>query len=340
MEQRLEFPEADLNYLANLCHNCSECLYACQYAPPHEFAVNVPQTLAEIRARSYEQYARPQFLAKAFRHNGTVMLGVVILSLVFSFAGATRYAQLFSGGGGTFYEVISHDVMVGMFGIVGVLVLLALAAGAREFWRETGGRANSAALWSALRDSFTLQYLGKSGVACTYPKGDHSQARRNFHHFTFCGFLLCFASTVVAAIYHYAGSAAPYGYFSLPVVLGTIGGVGLLVGPVGLYALKRRRDPAIADTRQDGMDIAFLAMLFLTSFTGLLLLALRQTTAMGPLLVIHLATVLALFLALPYGKFVHGIYRYASLVRYSLENNGIHREPSPSGRGQGEGFKI
>ena len=28
--------------LANLCHNCGACLHACQYAPPHEFAVNVP----------------------------------------------------------------------------------------------------------------------------------------------------------------------------------------------------------------------------------------------------------------------------------------------------------
>src|SRR5580693_4651218 len=60
MEKRLTFSEADLNYLANLCHNCGECLYACQYAPPHEFAVNIPKTLVEIRARSYRQYARPK----------------------------------------------------------------------------------------------------------------------------------------------------------------------------------------------------------------------------------------------------------------------------------------
>ena len=42
MERRLTFSEADMNYLSNLCHNCAECYYACQYAPPHEFAVNVP----------------------------------------------------------------------------------------------------------------------------------------------------------------------------------------------------------------------------------------------------------------------------------------------------------
>ena len=43
MTRRLEFAEADVHYLANLCHNCGACLHACQYAPPHEFAVNVPR---------------------------------------------------------------------------------------------------------------------------------------------------------------------------------------------------------------------------------------------------------------------------------------------------------
>ena len=55
MERRLTFSEADINYLANLCHNCAECYYACQYAPPHEFAVNVPKVFAEIRKRSAQR---------------------------------------------------------------------------------------------------------------------------------------------------------------------------------------------------------------------------------------------------------------------------------------------
>jgi len=60
-------------------------------------------------------------------------------------------------------------------------------------------------------------------------------------------------------------------------------------------------------------------LLLLTSFTGLLLLALRNTAAMGTLLAMHLGTVMALFLTLPYGKFVHAVYRYAALVRHHLE---------------------
>jgi citrate/tricarballylate utilization protein len=121
-------------------------------------------------------------------------------------------------------------------------------------------------------------------------------------------------------MYHsFFGWRAPYGYFSVPVLLGAAGGVGLLIGPVGLYGLKRRRDPAIADSKQDGMDIGFVILLFLTSITGLLLLAMRETSAMGLLLRVHLGIVIGLCLTLPYGKYVHSIYRLAALIRSSLE---------------------
>ena len=57
MELRREFSAGDLNYLANLCHGCGACYYDCQYAPPHEFAVNVPVALAELRTETYRRYA-------------------------------------------------------------------------------------------------------------------------------------------------------------------------------------------------------------------------------------------------------------------------------------------
>ena len=54
MELRTSFAAGDLAYLANLCHNCGECLYACQYAPPHEFGINVPKTLAIARKLGWQ----------------------------------------------------------------------------------------------------------------------------------------------------------------------------------------------------------------------------------------------------------------------------------------------
>jgi len=315
MERRLTFNEADINYLANLCHNCAECYYACQYAPPHEFAVNVPQAFAQIRARSYRKYAWPKFIS---------------VNAVLAFVAGIVVAGLLAGsrtaGDANFYGVISHDTMVAAFGVVFACIIAVHAGGFLRFWRESGRSVGAffrgAALLKGSRDALSLKNLDSLGVGCTYPDDRHSQARRRFHHLTFYGFLLCTASTTVAAFYHsVVGWSAPYGYFSVPVVLGTVGGIGLMIGPPGLYWLKRRRDPAIVDAKQDPMDVAFLYLLFLTSLTGLLLLALRETAAMGLLLRIHLGIVLGLFLTLPYGKFVHGIYRWAALVRSALESS-------------------
>jgi citrate/tricarballylate utilization protein len=324
MELRQQFKSADLDYLANLCHNCAECYYACQYAPPHEFAVNVPKTLAEIRLQSYRKYAWPQPLAKAFQHQAATASLLVVLILAFALRRAGRSAT-----GGNFYAVISHRAMVLGFGLAAALVFVAWIVGLTRFWTIGGAdppgrgrrpRRLSAAFTAALGDVLSLKYLSSGGAGCTYPTEHHSQARRWFHHLTFYGFMLCFASTCVAAVYdNLLGRKAPYPYLTLPVILGTLGGAGLLMGPAGLAALKVRRNRVVTDPTQDGMDLTFIALLFLSAVTGLLLLLLRDTPAMSALLVVHLAVILALFAMLPYGKFVHGIYRTAALVRYAVE---------------------
>ena len=156
---------------------------------------------------------------------------------------------------------------------------------------------------------------------CAYPDERASSTRRRFHHLTFYGFCLCLASTTIAAIYHnLLGWEAPYDFLSLPVLLGSLGGLGLLVGPVGLLRLKSIRDREPADPLGSRMDVAFLVLLFLTSLTGLLLLLLRESAMMGVTLTVHLGIVMGLFLTMPYGKFVHGIYRFGALVISAQES--------------------
>jgi len=76
------------------------------------------------------------------------------------------------------------------------------------------------------------------------------------------------------------------------------------------------------------MDMAFLVMLFLTAATGLLLHFLRATPAMGSLLALHLGVVFAFFLSMPYGKFVHGLYRFAALCRFAMSERRGFRSPT------------
>jgi citrate/tricarballylate utilization protein len=153
------------------------------------------------------------------------------------------------------------------------------------------------------------------GAGCPGPDDRNSLARRHYHHATFYGFMLCFASTSTGTIYHYLlGREAPYGYLELPVVLGTVGGIMLCVGTAGLWREKRRMEPAVRPLAKLGMDYAFIWVLFWVSATGLVLLALRETSFMGLTLAIHLGLVYGFFLVLPYSKFVHGLYRFAALL--------------------------
>lgn len=320
LERRLEFVEGDVHYLASLCHNCGSCLYACQYAPPHEFQLNFPRMMAEVRAATYRKYAFPGFLSTLFSRNGLAVAVIGALSLFLLFLLTKTEAT------GSFYNAMPHSLMAGFFSVVSLLILVALGVSAVRFWRGMDERALGG-FAEATSDALRLRYLDGGGEGCTYPDEKPSFARRRFHHLTFYGFALCFAATCIGTLYHYGfGWPAPYPLLSLPVVLGTLGGIGLLVGPAGLLHLRLRRDPDLGDPRQDGMDLAFIALLFATSATGLALLALRDTAAMAPLLAVHLGVVLALFVTMPYGKFVHAAYRYAALVRYHVER----RRPPPA----------
>jgi citrate/tricarballylate utilization protein len=335
MEMRRTFTSGDLRYLANLCHGCGACYFDCQYAPPHEFDVNVPRTMAKLRAESYRSYAWPRALSGLFARNGLAIALIAAASLaafIIGFIALTDPAILFArhSGAGAFYAVMPHNAMLAIFGAAFLYAILALIMGFRQFWRDIGGSAGPAphggSIRQAIADSGRLRYLDGGGVGCMNEDESPTDNRRTYHHLTFYGFLLCFASTSVATLYHYLfGWEAPYAWSSLPVLLGTVGGLGLLIGPLGLLVAKRRRDPQMADPESAPMDIAFLAMLFLTSLTGLVLLVLRETAAMGTLLAIHLGVVLGLFLTLPYGKFVHGLYRFGALVRYAMQ-----RKPSKS----------
>ena len=327
MTRRLEFGKADTHYLANLCHNCGACLHACQYAPPHEFAVNVPQAMAQVRMQTYRDYAWPPAMGALYGRAGlTVALALagglaLFLVLAVVLTGSLLHEPL----AGNFYAIFPHNFLAGVFGAVFLFVVFALGMGVRRFWREVSppreDQAANGAAAEATRDVLRLKYLdGGHGEGCNNEDDRFTLWRRRFHHFTFYGFMLCFASTSVATLYHYLlGLSAPYALTSLPVLLGTAGGIGLVIGPLGLLWMSLRRDPAHGDQAQRPMDRGFIALLLLTSLTGLALLAWRDTRFMALLLAVHLGVVMALFLTLPYGKFAHGIFRSAALFKFAIE---------------------
>jgi citrate/tricarballylate utilization protein len=333
MELRTSFKSGDLIYLSNLCHECRACFYACQYAPPHAFAVNIPQVLSEIRSDTYADYSWPRLLTRLRSSlTASALLVLACLAVIGAFVVLAISPAAFTTpqtGAGAFYRVVPYAAMVVPASLIVLYAAGVFWLGVARFWRDTRASlsdlVNPSAIVDATRDAFSLRYLRGGGDGCNYPDEHFSQTRRWLHHLTYYGFLLDLASTIIAAIYdHVFGLIAPYPLLSLPVVLGTVGGVMLMIGTGGLLWLKFGSDRAPASSTILRMDVAFLVLLFATALTGLLLLILRDTASMGWLLTVHLAVVAGLFLSLPYGKFAHAIYRYAALVRNAMEQSSAH----------------
>ena len=310
------FADGDLTQLANLCHNCRGCYYACQYTAPHEFDLNLPGILAEVRQESWDRYAWPQAFSGAFQRKGTPIALALVVGLALMFAALT---SLRPASGIGFYAYLSHAGMVAIFAPAFLLPLAAIGIGLRRYWRDVGGqRITFGDVRHALAATANMRNLsGGQGQGCNFEDGDrYSNLRRLAHQLVMYGFLLCFASTSSATLLHYVfGLQAPYGVFSLPKLLGIPGGILLAIGAAWLIALKQKSDRALGAVNAWGGEMAFVLLLGLTGVSGLTLFAATGTALVGPLLAIHLGAVLTFFLTTPYSKMVHGFFRLAALIR-------------------------
>jgi citrate/tricarballylate utilization protein len=184
MTRLLEFGKADIHHLANVCHNCGACLHSCQYAPPHEFALNVPQALAKARAQTYTEYAWPPALGSLYRRAGlTVALSTAgalafFLVLALQLSGTLLHEPL----AGNFYAIFPHNMLALMFGVVFLFSVLALAIGVRRFWRDispAGPAVSREAAAEAARNALTLKYLdGGHGNGCNDEDDRYTLRRR------------------------------------------------------------------------------------------------------------------------------------------------------------------
>ena len=325
MTRQKAFADGDLTQLANLCHNCRGCYYACQYTAPHEFNLNIPAALAEVRVESWERLARPQAIARLFQTHGVPMAGLLAAALAFFFWALTAWKPQDGAG---FYAHLAHNTMVAIFVPAFLAPLGLIALSVRDYWRETGGgRFRLIHVLRAFDNAARMKNLsGGHGEGCNFEDGDRfSDRRRVFHQLMMYGFLLCFAATASGTVMHYAfGWEAPYPLFSLPKLLGVPGGVMMVAGAAGLAWLKLRADATLGAVRVWGGEMAFILLLGAVALTGLALYAATGTDLTGPLLAIHLACVMVLFLLMPFSKMVHGFFRLAALVAEAAK-------PAPAG---------
>ena len=310
------FTDGDLTQLANLCHDCRGCYYACQYAAPHEFDLNLPKALAELRQASWQAYAWPKPLASLFQKNGVAVAIATVIGFALLFLAIRALGQADGDG---FYAVMSHGAMVAIFLPAFLLPLVSLAVSLRRYWRAVGGGgATLAAVATAFQSAATAKNLaGGHGDGCNFEDEDRfSHARRIAHQAVVFGFLLCFLSTVSGTVLHYLFDApAPYGPWSLPKLLGVPGGLLMTMGCAWLMALKLRADRQLGDATAFGGEMAFILLLLFVAMSGLALYWLGGTSLMPTLLALHLGAVLSFFLLMPFTKMAHGFYRMAAMIR-------------------------
>jgi citrate/tricarballylate utilization protein len=333
IEIRRDFKQGDVFFLSNLCHDCRACYYACMYTPPHEFAINLPGILAESRLESYRAWSWPSWFGRSFTNwQIGALIATAAASLVAAAAAVFISPSKFTSahhGPGAFYEVIPFQAMLFPAFAVALYAGLVFLIGAVRFWVETAEHSAKGGMWLSLRrsvaDILGLRWMRGGGPGCFYPKQTPSSARRIAHSLIFFGFLAAFISTTLAAIYqHFLDWFPPYPATSAPVLFGTVGGVAMIAGVCGMLTLKSKSDREPADKQAMSIDYLFLILLGLASLTGILTLIFRSTSAMAILLVIHLATVAGLFITMPYGKFVHAIYRSLAVLRHNLEQSSKH----------------
>lgn len=328
LERRAALDTSALSQLANLCHDCRACYDACMYSPPHEFRVNVPATLTAVRLADYRRYVWPTRVPRLLVGWSGMFVGAVVSSAVMLLIAVTHAG--WSGIVATHdraqspYELIPYPALMGLMLAAGAFAVAVSMAAARLYLLATASDGPPVRMGNVARASWhalTLRYMRGGGSECYYPDDDKpSRSRRYLHTLVVAGFTLCVLSTVAAGILQdVIGDQPPYPWLSVPVISGTAGGVGLLVGCVALLVLKARGSGANSVAQMTVKDYGLLTALAFLALSGLATLLSRSTAAFGYILLIHLSAVVLAFACAPYSKFIHVIFRFAALVRDDAE---------------------
>ena len=330
LERRPTLTNGDIAFVANICHDCRGCYQACMFTPPHEFAVNIPALLSQVRVETYRHYTWPQRFASlfgrtAFTASVAGAVGFLVLAVLALATGGGDRLFVADSAAGSFYRIVPWLGMVVPAMALTLYALLSFAGSAAQFAGDTRIRLRDLldprALATVAREAVTLRWMKGGGDGCYYPEKEKtSDGRRLLHAAIVLGFLSAFASTSLAAVYQdILGMLPPYDLLSLPVMLGTAGGIAMIAGSTGLLWLKARASHSLISATMLRMDTAFLVVFDLVSITGIALLAVRSTALMPSVLLVHLATLAALYATIPYGKFAHVVYRLLVLIQNRRE---------------------
>lgn len=293
-----------------LCHQCNDCTVRCpRDARPGD-------VLGAVRSLAIEKLAFPGFLGKfvgAARSTWLLLLALPVLFWVVLLAAAGRLAVPPGLEAGWAYDVlVPHSFIYGVFFPVTGWVIFASWVAGRRFWTALGAsgkRSGSflANLMPALVEVATHKRFGSCGAA---------RPRKLGHLTLLWGFVGAAITSGLLIIGMYIQKLP----MPLPLdhpykILGNVSAGLLIIG--GAILVGNRLGDRKAAGASFAFDTFFLSVVVLVIATGMVVQLARLAHAPGIALasyVLHLGSVMSLFLTFPYSKFAHLLYRTLAMV--------------------------
>lgn len=304
------FSNPNIQQLSNLCHDCRECFTVCPFTEPHEFHLNIPKLLTEIRYKSYEDNIKPEFMKKLFNKQNTLWGITLAATLIFSIAivfinlGYNMFTPITLSN---MEKIIPNfEFKLFSFLLYAYVIIMWSYEGYSYFHSisEDNKRTHSGII-RAIYDALSHKYFKGSGAGCTYPDDGSSLYRLLFHPMVFFGFII----DLITILF--------YSDFNIIIItIYIVGAFLMVVGSTALLAGKYLSRNNKSSLKQDMLGYNFTMALLITGLTGILFLFLSGTLLFPLIFALHIAFISGILLLAPYSKFMHPVFRFLSLVKY------------------------
>jgi quinone-modifying oxidoreductase subunit QmoC len=294
-----------------LCHQCNDCTARC----PRD--ARPADAMQAIRSLVIEQVAAPRFMGRLVGRAATtwpILLGVPVLFwalYIYAVSGfAAPRTPLVYG------DLVPSWMIYTVFLPAAAFAIAASATSARRCWTAWGLAAG--------REGSLLRGIG--GVALDilghrrFERCGAAKPRRSGHLLLLWGFVGALLTTTLLGIaMDLFGLKTPLPQWHFIKLLGNVSAVLLVVGVVWLVANRVGNEAGAGRSR--AFDSFFLALVMAVVFTGVgselgrMFLAAPLALA---IYILHLGTVLSLFLTFPFSKFAHALYRTLAMAHERL----------------------
>ncbi|NIA09124.1 MAG: heterodisulfide reductase [Nitrospiraceae bacterium] len=315
-----------------MCHNCGDCTKYCpRGARPGD-------VLSAVRINAIRYYAHPKALANIMNSPGGVISTVITAMfavLVTAFLWSRYTGQAFPIPKGT---VIYHKFLT----VVPIdIVFLSLAAfvsyvslkGIIEFWgniskgEELKSSFNGHAITPAWSEIFTKYIWPATKEILSherFKKCGEMKERATGHLWVLWSFIILFTVTILVMIqadilgnvWPDAGFETPLAWYHPVKIAANIGAI-MLIGGIWMLTSMRKEKTAEGTVKSTTQDWILIWLIFAVGISGAATEIVRLTNIAVlayPTYVFHLGCVATLFLAVPYSKLAHLLYRTTAYV--------------------------